>query len=95
MADPFDATRLDSELHTAGLKIHGCSSKGRIDWIKPPTPQELAVAKKVLAAHDKDKAQREEAASQARIAALREKLAEKDLTLKELNELARLERGMG
>lgn len=53
----IDSTGLDAELRAAGLRIHGCASTGRIDWIDPPTPAEEATAAQVLAAHDPTKRQ--------------------------------------
>lgn len=58
----YDATALDAELRVAGLRIHGCASTGRIDWIDAPTPTEQATAAQVLAQHDADKRQREQRA---------------------------------
>ncbi len=50
---------LDEELRAAGLRIDGCSSDGRIDWVSPPSPAEQATAAAVLAAHDPDRRKRE------------------------------------
>jgi len=61
MSDPYNATTLDAELRAAGLEIHGCSSRGRIDWKNPPTPQEEATAAAVLTEHDKTKLSTQEA----------------------------------
>jgi len=55
----MDASSLDAELRVAGLKIHGCNSNGRVDWIDPPTPAEQATAAQVLAAHDPTKRERD------------------------------------
>ncbi len=51
--DPYNASKLMSELVAAGLPIVGCASTGRIDWQDGhPTPEEMAAADAVLAAHD-------------------------------------------
>lgn len=56
----FDATQLDAELRVAGLRIHGCASDGRVDWINPPTQAEIDIAAAVLATHDPMRRAREE-----------------------------------
>jgi len=48
----YNATRLDGELKAAGLLIHGCDSDGGISWVSPPTPDQEAIARQILAAHD-------------------------------------------
>ena len=61
----YDCTQLDAELRAQNLRIHGCASTGRIDWIDPPTPTERATAQAVLAAHDPGKRERDRAAEDA------------------------------
>lgn len=48
----YNVTKLDAELRAAGLDIHGVRADGSIDWVAPPTAQQLATAASVLAAHD-------------------------------------------
>lgn len=87
MADPYHATVLDSELRAAGLDIHGCSSKGRIDWKRPPTAVEQKKADAVLKAHDPTKPGPREVQA-AKLEMLRAKRrAGKALTAKEQQEL--------
>ena len=69
MTDPYNSTTLDEELRAAGLDIHGCSSKGRVDWKKPPTPAEEKKAKEILRSHDPRRLPRRE----ARLEELKEK----------------------
>ena len=47
----YNLTKLHDELKSAGLKIHGVSGDGRIDWITPPTPEQTATADAVLKSH--------------------------------------------
>lgn len=68
-------TQLDSELRAAGLRIHGCASTGRIDWISPPTGTDIATAKGVLAAHDPGKRERDERDAKSLRAAIADRLA--------------------
>ncbi len=84
MNDPYNATTLDGELRAAGLRIHGCSSRGRIDWVSPPTAAEEKKAEAVLKAHDKTKLP----AKEARLGELREKRRSgKPLTAAEQQEM--------
>ena len=52
MEDRYNATVLDEELRAAGLKIHGCSSTGRIDWVSPPSNADQKKADSILKAHN-------------------------------------------
>lgn len=69
MKDPYNPATLHAELVAAGLKIEGCSSQGRIDWIGEPTEDDLRTASTVLAAHDNTKLP----AREALLAELRDK----------------------
>lgn len=51
MNGKYDASKLDQELKAAGLKIHGCSSAGRIDWISAPSKADLTKAQTILKEH--------------------------------------------
>lgn len=51
MNDPYNSTVLHEDLIAAGLEIAGCTSKGRIDWKKPPSASDKAKAEAVLKAH--------------------------------------------
>ena len=70
----IDCTRLDADLKAAGLRIHGCASDGRIDWVAPPTQTEQNTAAAVLAAHDPTKQEREDLAERTSIRAVIEDL---------------------
>lgn len=76
----FDATQLDAELRAAGLRIHGCSSDGRIDWITAPSMQDESRAQAALTAHVPDqRASRQQAEREERIGwehQMRERLPE-------------------
>lgn len=63
----YDTQQLDAELRAQNLRIHGCSSVGRIDWAAPPTGADLATAKGVLAAHDPGKRERDQTAERVEI----------------------------
>lgn len=82
----YDCTQLDAELRAQNLRIHGCASTGRIDWIDPPTPAEQATAQAVLAAHDPGKRKREERAAKQRLLDLADKLESGTATNSELRE---------
>lgn len=56
----YDTASLHEELRAQNLRIHGCASTGRIDWVTAPTPQEQVTAQSVLAAHDPGKRERDE-----------------------------------
>lgn len=74
----FNATILDQELKAAGLRIHGCSSDGRIDWIQPPTAKELKLAEQVKKNHDPNLKSRIEELREKRRAGKKFTAAEKD-----------------
>ena len=63
----IDVQQLDKELKAAGLFIFGCSSVGRIDWVNPPSAQDLQMAQWVLTTHDPTKRQRDEDAERAQL----------------------------
>lgn len=67
----YDALQLDTELRAAGLRIHGCDSDGRVDWVDPPTPDDLATAQVTRSAHDSDARQRRRQAEMDELASLR------------------------
>jgi len=71
----YDVQTLDSELRAQNLRIHGCASTGRIDWIDPPTGADIATAKGVLAAHDPTKRKRDERDAKSLRAAIADRLA--------------------
>ena len=87
----FDVAGLHQELVAAGLRIHGCASDGRIDWIAPPTQAEQNTAAAVLAAHDPQRREREDLADRDRLVALAGRLEAGTATPAESSEaLARL-----
>lgn len=76
MPDPYDATQLDAELRAAGLVFNGCTSRGDIEWISPPSAEQLELARNILAAHDPMKRMkqiREEERRKARLEELKAK----------------------
>ena len=48
----YNPKKLREELEAEGLKIHGCSSNGRIDWVSEPTDDEIFKADDVKNKHD-------------------------------------------
>lgn len=44
--------KLDAQLRAAGVPIHGCTSKGRIDFREEASANDRAYAAAILAAHD-------------------------------------------
>ena len=86
-----DPTQLDAELKAAGLRIHGCASDGRIDWIDPPTQTQRDSAAAVLAAHDPTKRERDERTARDRLFTLAARLEDGTATAAETREaLARM-----
>ena len=82
----YNATKLDAELKAAGLKIAGCSSNGRVDFIDPPTQQEIAIAEAVKAAHDPLAM----TGSELRLDALRAKIRNRTQTVNDIAEYIEL-----
>lgn len=70
----YDPLSLQQECIAAGLRIHGCASDGRIDWIAPPTQAEQNTATAVLAAHDPAKRERDDLAERTGIRAVVQRL---------------------
>ena len=48
----INVSKLDAELKSAGIPIHGCASTGRIDFTPEATEEHRALAAQILAAHD-------------------------------------------
>lgn len=82
----IDVTQFHAELVAAGLRIHGCASDGRIDWIATPTQADLDTAAQVLAAHDPQKRERDERTARDRLLALAARLEDGTATAAEVKE---------
>ena len=82
----IDCTQLDADLKAAGLRIHGCASNGRIDWIAPPTQTERDAAAAVLAAHDPTKRERDEQTAQQHLRHLAQRIEDGTATNAEVRE---------
>jgi type IV pilus biogenesis protein CpaD/CtpE len=83
----FHATRLDAALRVAGVRLHGCDSRGEIHYRDEADDTDRTKAAAVLAAHDKaacvladERDRRQRAAEDAELRAfIRERLQARGL----------------
>lgn len=86
----FNSTKLDAELKEAGLKIHGCSSNGRVDFVDPPSPEDLALASAIKSAHDPTA----KTATELQLESLRAKIRNRTASVADLMTYIELKEGL-